>query len=146
MYSDDHSKQGEGRGGISVDELERIRQVESVCPALGTGVVTVGHAAPLGYQAAGGAGGGRLEGVLLLPLPRHQDGRGVCGLTGQAPRDGRGEIWIVADSFKLGPVIIISLASFPSSFYFYLHENKNRNRNLSILEGGPSGDFLLALE
>lgn len=95
--------------------------MEGVCPALGTGVVTVGHAAPLSYQAAGGAGGGRLEGVLLLPLPRHQDGRGVCCLAGQALRDGRGEFWIVADSFKLGPVIITSLTSFPSSIYFSLH-------------------------
>ena len=74
-----------------------------VSPALGAGVVTVGHAASLRYQGAGGAGGG--GGAGLLPLPCAQDSRGIARLTCEACRDGGYELWVTEDAFKLSPEI-----------------------------------------
>ena len=70
-------------------------------PALGAGVVTVRHAAPLRYEGAGGAGGAGGPTVLPLPAPRVEDGPGVGCLTGQACPDGFSELRLTADSFKL---------------------------------------------
>ena len=71
-----------------------------VRPTLRTGVVTVGHAAALRDELAGGAGGD-LVGVVRLSVPGGQD-HGP-GLTGETLPDGGRELWSTADSFKLGP-------------------------------------------
>ena len=73
----------------------------SVCPTLRTGVVTVGHAAALRYEGAGGAGG-LVVAQLCLSLPgcrHHHRPR----LTGKTLPDGGCEFWPTADSFKLRP-------------------------------------------
>ena len=77
----------------------------SVCPTLRTGVVTVGHAAALRDELAGGAVGD-LVGVVRLSVPGGQD-HGP-GLTGETLPDGGGELRPAADSFELGPVSQIS--------------------------------------
>ena len=73
----------------------------SVCPTLRTGVVTVGHAAALRDELAGGAGGGDLVAVVGLPVPDGQHHR--PSLTGKTLPDGGCEVRLTADSFKLGP-------------------------------------------
>ena len=72
----------------------------SVCPTLRTGVVTVGHAAALRDELAGGAVGD-LVGVVRLSVPGGQD-HGP-GLTGETLPDGGCELRPTADSFKLCP-------------------------------------------
>ena len=70
-----------------------------VSPALGAGVVTVGHAAALRDELAGGAGGD-LVAVVRLPVPGRQH-HGLS-LTGKTLPDSGCELWLTADSFKLG--------------------------------------------
>ena len=71
-----------------------------VCPTLRTGVVTVGHAAALRDELAGGAGREVVALVRLTVPGRHQHGP---GLTGKTLPDGGCELRLTADSFKLLP-------------------------------------------